>query len=1747
MISNGFAPAITSDFPLSPMAMFPSTTLPPPPPPPHGVIPSSLPDFDLLELPASSPLIDLARDVDADDDAKMSDDDHQSGTTRSIARSTSLRCVPISNQPQFLTFDHPCSKLPGFWRPFFPVSVRARVRRLYVTPDGSCATGAVMLCLFEPDDVDDMLPLPQLTRPSHTPHSPATLHTLRSQLIAGQVADWAPETWCQNVPEILRTEFWASLGPCSCRLSNRSASCSCARSVRTPEQELREFCALLDLPNYHHGDTFFHVAAGVLRVNIIILMNDARLGKSDGHLAYDFGSGAYPKTILLFAIHHAKSDSGHFEAIGLADSDCPEPQHFETTFPSDHPVIAQVRRMLASRSDAHKTLAHERLMAWFFYPPFPSSTVAATAQSIPPPVGAGAEGSTRLNAPPPAAPPFPPGFSGSRVLPARRHVLPVRYRTTIGESCGTRAPSTARRAQSAALSLALPRSPPSVDPLAAVAESVPDTAAGTATLPGAPVPDAAVRAGHVAASGARTDTSAPLSRSVAAAPRSPPSDRHIHASSELLSNVRHFIRSMTRRGRPIERVHITAAPMWVMRSRQVLQAFGPSLQAVPLDEMRVAADFCSWWFLYQEVFVPPGPPRGGAAGRRARINRIHHVLNDCNLVPRVMDAAAQMVTGLFAGLHSDEWDDVDVLEALSPSDTSDAATRSGSNSAGPRAAHGDTAASDSPLPAGASRADVSAAHRAEYQFIAGHTSRATKTLTSSTRKADVNDAEEREIMERLHPRYTGSMPVCPADYAAIAADPSWIAYEMRATDTGACPGPSGFASNAIALLATDTICVQAMALLIQHIMNRTLPPALRTVLTTSTLVSLRKPHGDGSGRRPIAIGDVFCRMAARYVLRRVKYNAQRILHGIQFAVGEPDGCSQIVQSVQHLLEAPPRPTTPPPSPHPPLASSALRNSELPVDRTPRPLACLSIDITNAFNSINRRRMLETVYAHHELAACWRMVDFCYGRPSLLLMPCDDTVSDDEAFIESQTGVRQGDPLSPVLFSLAVHPVFRAIAEHLKAGVFAFMDDAHGVGYLEQCWMALQRLPDLLAPLDLTINLAKCKLTCFHLDSVRHEGDRAALRCFESAGIRINRRTLRLLGCVVGATPEDIAELLATDNAFHAGRRTALRRLQLMQRRHNQASVLPYLSGSVINNRLRGMRPAATARHAAEHDAELLRVAHSVMHVAPDEHARCDEQIGWAGAMGGCGLIPAVEIAPAAYLAGAEVTLRRSPTFAAVWAGTTPLDPGCGMYAAIDDSLRCIHDREAALLRLCGEGSPAKQVSASVLPGSAAHFVAHFQAQPSDTLIQHSVQHRNQLLKAIAGRTVAGQDRSPAGIANVARLEALRGVHASRWLLQPVRDWPQVLSDAEFRWAIRMRLGLSGLPGPPAPCGHPRAPAEDSWHPLCCHEKFGAAITARHHQVVKIIADFCRAGGLTARSEPADLAPDRDLRPDIQVDLPELTILGDVTVRHPTAASWRDESASERGVDGVGARVATKKHAIYDELARGLGMAFSPIVVYTYGGFDVTTMSFVKSLFRAIDPATSLISAVEWRETFLSAIAIAVQRWTAKIMVNAAQRQRAAALSSRLTSLATSHPAGRRGPYVPVPHRHASTFQPSPAEPGARGTRLAAQLLALPAPDGGGPRDPADVDLPDVRSDVNSVHNAAVNPARPPVAASPPPAPGAGPTEEVPEWVPSSLAADDDVELPPTSAGRSPAVPSDDVIMGDAEGGRFAPGEALLVR
>ena len=80
----------------------------------------------------------------------------------------------------------------------------------------------------------------------------------------------------------------------------------------------------------------------------------------------------------------------------------------------------------------------------------------------------------------------------------------------------------------------------------------------------------------------------------------------------------------------------------------------------------------------------------------------------------------------------------------------------------------------------------------------------------------------------------------------------------------------------------------------------------------------------------------------------------------QFGVVVEDGCTQVVQTLQHLLTLPPAPgLSLPPAvllsspPGAPVAVSVPAPGEASADPTPRPYACLSVDIPNAFNSACR--------------------------------------------------------------------------------------------------------------------------------------------------------------------------------------------------------------------------------------------------------------------------------------------------------------------------------------------------------------------------------------------------------------------------------------------------------------------------------------------------------------------------------------------------------------------------------------------------------------------------------------------------------------------------------------------------------------------------------------------------------------------------------------------------------------------------
>ena len=313
------------------------------------------------------------------------------------------------------------------------------------------------------------------------------------------------------------------------------------------------------------------------------------------------------------------------------------------------------------------------------------------------------------------------------------------------------------------------------------------------------------------------------------------------------------------------------------------------------------------------------------------------------------------------------------------------------------------------------------------------------------------------------------------------------------------------------------------------------------------------------------------------------------------------------------------------------------------------------------------------------------------------------------------------------------------------------------------------------------------------------------------------------------------------------------------------------------------------------------------------------------------------------------------------------------------------------------------------------------------------------------------------------------------------------------------------------CKHKAAAAEDSWHPLCCKEKCGADITSRHHRVVHDLRDFARLANIPVRIEPAELDPNRERRPDIQVDLHDVTLLGDVTVVHPTAKRWTRLAASARGVAAVGDAAGAEKHETYDELASGLECAFSPFVVYTYGGFHASAWQFIDRLCASLDPVTCLVSADDWRMATRRQIAISVQRGNADIMIHAAQRVRGAVLHSRI--LVRDSPARASRPMHPAP-----PTSPWPVRSLKTGSRVPQRAASLPLPPGQG-----GTPAPSSGADPSLVHTVTV-----PMSVSPSPASAVPPSPSVV----SGAGADAAVSVSTAMDGRaSDARSALDVLVG----------------
>ena len=167
------------------------------------------------------------------------------------------------------------------------------------------------------------------------------------------------------------------------------------------------------------------------------------------------------------------------------------------------------------------------------------------------------------------------------------------------------------------------------------------------------------------------------------------------------------------------------------------------------------------------------------------------------------------------------------------------------------------------------------------------------------------------------------------------------------------------------------------------------------LLLASRLIALEKPQG---GVRPIAIGETFLRLSSIYALLTAQ-NAADLLAPLQIGVGISGG------------------------------------AEIP-GHSSRPDFCnpdvvtAQVDLQNAFNLAHRNDMVHAVA--DKLPSLLPYVLMAYQQRSPLVIQQADGSHE---VLWSEAGVRQGDPMGPLLFALTYQPTLHAAQEHAADAIF----------------------------------------------------------------------------------------------------------------------------------------------------------------------------------------------------------------------------------------------------------------------------------------------------------------------------------------------------------------------------------------------------------------------------------------------------------------------------------------------------------------------------------------------------------------------------------------------------------------------------------------------------------------------------------------------------------------------------------------
>ena len=286
----------------------------------------------------------------------------------------------------------------------------------------------------------------------------------------------------------------------------------------------------------------------------------------------------------------------------------------------------------------------------------------------------------------------------------------------------------------------------------------------------------------------------------------------------------------------------------------------------------------------------------------------------------------------------------------------------------------------------------------------------------------------------------GCLPGITPDSTNILA-----AFETIKPETGT--GVSGWSQPLLAIALREPLFLEFLTIFTRQICQGVAP--LRRLFCASRLTPLKKPDG---GIRPIAVGELIYRLSMKVILRH--FSKPSMLLKNQFGVGSPGGVEPVIYAIEKALDG----TLP------------KRYAHL-----------VSLDFSNAFNTLNRSSLASAINSY--APTLLKTARWAYNEPSPLIIADKGEIT----IIESSEGVRQGDPMGPLFFSLGIRQAVHELQISLgpDTQVLAYLDDIYILCNSDNTLELAVKFFSNRRPEGLQLNASKSKIVS--LEDIKSDG------------------------------------------------------------------------------------------------------------------------------------------------------------------------------------------------------------------------------------------------------------------------------------------------------------------------------------------------------------------------------------------------------------------------------------------------------------------------------------------------------------------------------------------------------------------------------------------------------------------------------------------------------------------------------------